>query len=134
MGGAVATAIYSAILANRFAAQLPNKMAPVIQNYDVPAAAVPDLLQAAALNTADAYEALPSSITPSILAATQMAVKYAYVDAFKLVYLVAIAFGCLAITAAAFTKTIPKSRKTLERAIRLENEARGPKAAEVAAV
>ena len=134
MGGAVATAIYSAILANRFAAQLPNKMAPVIRNYNVPAAVVPDLLQAAALNTADAYDALPSSITPRILAATQMAVKYAYADAFKLVYLVAIAFGVLAITAAAFTKTIPKERKTLQRAIRMENEASGPKAAEVAGV
>jgi hypothetical protein len=134
MGGAVATAIYSAILANRFASQLPVKMAPVIKEYNVPSSLVPGLLQAAALNTADSYEALPKAITPKILAATQMAVKYAYVDAFKLVYLVAIAFGVLAITAAAFTKTIPKERKTLQRAIRMENEASGPKAAELEGV
>ena len=134
MGGAVATAIYSAILANQFTNRLPVKMAPVIHNYNVPASVVPDLLQAAALNTADAYAALPKSITPSVLAATQMAVKYAYVDAFKLVYLVAIAFGVLAITAAFFTKTIPKERKTLQRAIRMENEASGPRAAEMEGV
>ena len=130
MGGAVATAIYSAILANRFASKLPIKMALVIKEYNIPSSLVPGLLQAAALNTAESYEALPKAINPKILAATQMAVKYAYVDAFKLVYLVAIAFGVLAITAAAFTKTIPKERKTLQRAIRMENEASGPKAAE----
>ena len=134
MGGAVATAIYSAILANRFTARLPVEMAPVIKNYNVPASAVPDLLGAAALNTPDAYAALPKSITPKILAATQMAVKYAYVDAFRLVYLVAIAFGVLAIVAAAFTRTIPKERKTLQRAIRMENEASGPKAPEMEVV
>ena len=134
MGGAVATAIYSAILTNQFAAKLPTKMAPVIKEYNVPSSLVPDLLKAAALNTAESYEALPKAITPKILAATQMAVKYAYVDGFKLVYLVAIAFGVLAIIAASFTRTIPKERKTRVRAIRMENEASGPKAAEVAGV
>ena len=134
MGGAVATAIYSAILANRFASQLPIKMAPVLQQYNVPASVQQDLLQAAALNNADAYAALPKSITPTILAATQLAVKNAYVEAFRLVYLVAIAFGALAITAAFFTKTIPKERKTLQRAIHMENEASGPKTAEVEGV
>jgi hypothetical protein len=52
------------------------------------------------------------------------------VDAFKLVYLVALAFGGLAIIAAAFTKTIPKEKKTMQRAIHLENESGGARAAE----
>ena len=133
MGGAVATAIYSAILANRFAEKLPVKMAPVIQSNNIPKSAVQDLLAAAAVNTPDSYEAVPG-ITPKIIAEAAMAVKYAYVDAFKLVYLVAIAFGVLAIIAASFTRTIPKERKTQVRAIRMENEASGPKAAEVEGV
>ena len=133
MGGAVATAIYSAILANRFANKLPVKLAPVIKSNDIDSSVVPLLLQAAALNTADAYDAVPG-ITPQIIADAAMAVKYAYVDAFKLVYLVALAFGGLAIIAAAFTKTIPREKKTRMRAIRMENEASGPRAAEAEGV
>lgn len=71
-------------------------MAPVIRENNIPAAVVPDLLQAAALNTADAYSDVPG-ITPNIIAAAGMAVKRAYVDAFSLVYLVAIAFGVLSL-------------------------------------
>jgi hypothetical protein len=130
MGGAVATAIYSAILANTFAKKLPAKMAPVISEYDLPNSVATDLIQAAALNTADAYAEVPG-INSRIIAAASMAVKYAYVDAFKLVYLVALAFGGLAIIAAAFTQTIPKERKTMQRAIHMENESGGPKTAEV---
>lgn len=46
-------------------------------------------------------------------------------QAFKLVYLVAIAFGGAAIICAVFTKTIPKEVKTAQSAVRLENEASG---------
>ena len=129
MGGAVATAIYTAILTNRFAAQLPLKMAPVIQSNHLSPKVANALLEAAALNTADAYEEV-KGVTPHILGETELAVKQAYVQAFKLVYLVAIAFGVLAIIAATFTKTIPRERKTQERAVRLENEASRPKVAE----
>ena len=131
MGGSVATAIYTAILTNRFANQLPVKMAPVIQSHNLSPSTAKALLDAAALNTAEAYAAV-SGVSEAVIAEAAMAVKLAYVQAFKLVFLVAIAFGCLAITAAAFTKTIPKERKTLVRAVRMENEAQGPKAAEVA--
>ena len=108
-------------------------MAPVIESNHIPSSVVPDLLGAAALNTPEAYEAVPG-ITPKIIADAAMAVKYAWVDSFKLVYLVALAFGGLAIIAAACTKTIPKERKTLVRAIRMENEVSGPKAAELEGV
>ncbi len=129
MGGAVATAIYSAILANTFATKLPVKMASVIAQYDVPNSVAPELIQAAALNTADAYAEL--DVSSQVIAASGMAVKYAYVDAFRLVYLIALAFGGLAIIAASFTKTIPKEQKTMERAIHMENETGGPRAAQV---
>jgi hypothetical protein len=79
MGGAVATAIYSAILANTFAEKLPGKMAPVIAEYNIPQSVQPDLLQAAALNTADAYAAV-SGINDRIIAAASMAVKSVYVS------------------------------------------------------
>ena len=133
MGGAVATAIYSAILSNRFASQLPKEMAPVIQSNHLSSKTAKALLEAAALNTADAYETVPN-LTPKILAETELAVKQAYVQAFRLVYLVAVAFGVLAIIAASFTRTIPREKKTRERVVRMENEAAGPKAAEMGKV
>lgn len=126
MGGAVATAIYSAILSNRFASELPKKISPLVQSYDIPSADVSELLQAAALNTAAAYESLVESIgaSTSLIADVRMAVKLSYVQAFRMVYLVAIAFGVVAIVCAACTKSILKERKTMQRAVRMENEAK----------
>ena len=121
MGGAVATAIYSAILSNRFAAELPSKMAPVIASNNVAPATVAKLLKAAALNTAAAYKAVPG-ITPQIVAGAQLAVKLSYVQAFKMVYLVALAFGGVAIISAFFTRSIPLEKKTKQRAVKMENE------------
>lgn len=79
MGGAVATAIYSAILANRFAGTLPSKMIPVIQSYNIPQAQAEALLAAAAVNTAEAYEKVPN-ISPAIIAGCRRAVQFAYVE------------------------------------------------------
>jgi hypothetical protein len=83
MGGAVATAIYSAILANTFAEKLPGKMAPVIAEYNIPQSVQPDLLQAAALNTADAYAAV-SGINDRIIAGASMAVKSVHISSSEL--------------------------------------------------
>lgn len=124
MGGAVATAIYSAILSNRFASELPKKLRPIVTSYDIHPSDVAEVTQAAALNTAAAYKSLldVAGVTASAISDIQVAVKLAYVQAFKMVYLVAIAFGVVAITCAAFTKSIPKEKKTMQRAVRLENE------------
>lgn len=121
MGGAVATAIYSAILSNRFASELPGKIATVVEDTGFSRANVSKLLSAASLNTAAAYRGVPG-ITPEVITGAQHAVKLAYVQAFKLVYLVALAFGGLAIISAFFTKSIPKEKKTMRRAVRMENE------------
>lgn len=126
----MATAIYSAILANTFASQLPKTMAPVLEQYSISPSIAPDLIAAAALNTPDAYAEVPGGVSDNVIAAAGMAVKYAYVDAFRLVYLVALAFGGLAIVAASFTMTIPKEKKTMHRAIHMENESGGARAAE----
>ncbi|KAK6437671.1 hypothetical protein LTR95_006131 [Oleoguttula sp. CCFEE 5521] len=124
MGGAVATAIYSAILSNRFTSELPKKMAPVIAANNISASSAASLLKSAALNTAAAYKSALSlpGVTATVIGSTQRAVKLAYVDAFKMVYLIALAFGGVAIICAAFTKSIPRERKTMRRAVKMENE------------
>jgi len=124
MGGAVATAIYSAILSNRFSSELPKQMAGIISANNIPASSAASLIKAATLNTAAAYKAalnLPG-VTAAAITQSQLAVKLSYVQAFRLVYLVAVAFGGIAIISAACTRSIPKEKKTMERAVRMENE------------
>lgn len=81
------------------------------------------LVAAATLNTAAAYKKV-NGITPGVITAVTTAVEDAYIDAFRLVYLVAIAFGCVAILLALTAKGVPASRKTNSRAVQLENEAK----------
>lgn len=57
-----------------------------------------------------------------MIQAAQLAVKESYVEGFKLVFLVAIAFGVLAIAAACCTRSVEKGKKSNEQAARLENE------------
>ena len=83
---------------------------------------MPALITAASKNTAAAYEAVPG-ITAPVTAAASLAVKKAYVLAFRTTYLAAIGFGAAAIIAAFFTRDIDRGMKSSARAVRLENEA-----------
>jgi len=82
---------------------------------------MPQLLRAAGLNTAAAYRAV-EGITNSTIAATQAAVKEANVEAYHLIYLVAIAFGVVAIAASASVADIKPEQRSKEVAARLEND------------
>ena len=79
------------------------------------------LMKAAANGTAAAYAAVPG-INYEIGNATVRAVQDANISSFKLVYLVAIAFGCAAIAVALLQKGIDPAVKTNHRAVLLENE------------
>ena len=120
IGGAVAQAIYNSIKVNRYADEIPAKVTAAAAASGF-TGSIPKLLKASALNTAAAYKLVPG-INAKVIAATQLAVKEAYVDAFRLVYLVAIAFGALAISAALTTKSVDIEKKSNERAVHLENE------------
>lgn len=119
LGGAIATAIYTAIMTNRFSEVLPGRIGQIAQNSDIDSA---ELLAAAKVNTAAAYAGVPG-ITDEVKAAAALAVKLSYVSAFKLVYLVAIAFGGLSIIAAFCTVSTDKALKNDSRAVHLKNEA-----------
>jgi hypothetical protein len=82
---------------------------------------LPALLKAAAANTAKAYAAVPG-ITSATTVAVQLAIKKANSDAYKLVYLVAIAFGVVAIAASISVKDIEAKQRSNDQAARLENE------------
>lgn len=121
LGGAIATAIYSAILSGQFASSLPGYVQQAARDTNFASSNLPALLKATASNTAAAYRAVPG-INQSVIQAAGVAYKLAYVQAFRLVYLVAIGFGAAATVAAFFTKSTPISVKNNNRAVRLQNE------------
>lgn len=120
MGGAVATAIYSAIQTSRYAEVLPGKVSEAAEatGFDGDLAA---LVKAATLNTQAAYSQVPGATTKVVLA-THAAIQEAGIASYRLVFLVAIAFGCVAIIMALLARPIDPARKSNERAVRLENE------------
>jgi hypothetical protein len=79
------------------------------------------LLKAAAINTVATYGKV-AGINSKVQAAAQTAVLDSYIESFRLVYLVAIAFGSVAIMLALISKPINPAMLTNERAVRLENE------------
>jgi hypothetical protein len=118
LGGAIAQGIYSAVIANKFSAQITERTAKIAAANNLSAQA---LLSAARTNTAAAYAKVPG-INPSIQSMATLAVKLSYVQAFRLVFLIAIAFGVSAIIAAACTRSTNVATKNNDRAVVLKNE------------
>jgi hypothetical protein len=125
MGGSVATAIYTAILTNRLSSALPANVYKLTSANHLSSSTTSAILKAASMNTAAAYKALLQlpGVTQILVADLEMAVKESYVQAFKMVYLIALAFGGVAILCAGFTRSIPREKKTGQRVVRMENEA-----------
>jgi hypothetical protein len=119
-GGAIATAIYSSIETSHYASVIPGKIneAAISSNFT---GSVSALLAASVTNTAAAYNKV-AGMTPLVMAAAETAVQDAYIDAFRLVFLVSIPFGCVAIVMALIAKPIAAHMKTDHRAVILENE------------
>lgn len=120
IGGAVAGAIYTSIYTNHYASSIPTKLTSHVSAAGF-TGSLSALLQASATNTLSAYQKVAGA-TPEVIKAAQMAVKESYVEGFKLVFLVAVAFGVLAVAAACCTRSVEVGKKSNERATRLENE------------
>jgi hypothetical protein len=86
---------------------LPQEIVPAVEAAGLPASSVPQLFAAMANGTTAAFESVPG-ITPSILAAFELATKHAYSHAFKIVYLSSLAFAGIAIVAALFVIDVDK--------------------------
>ncbi|KAF2113794.1 fungal trichothecene efflux pump [Lophiotrema nucula] len=120
IGGAIAGAIYTSIYSNRYTSEIPS----ILQSSASAAGftgSFSALLAASKLNTAAAYNKV-AGMTPAVLRAAQIAVQDAYIKSFRLVFLVAIAFGAVAICSALMTRSVPMERKTGRRAVTMENE------------
>ncbi|KAH6999066.1 fungal trichothecene efflux pump [Ilyonectria sp. MPI-CAGE-AT-0026] len=120
IGGAVATAIYTSIQTSEFAKLLPDQVRAAAENTNY-GGSIESLVAAAKANTPAAYSAI-EGITNSTMAAVQHAVLVSNSKSYRIVYLVAIAFGCVAIAAALSVKSIDRSQRSNEVAAKLETE------------
>ena len=121
LGGAIATAIYTSILATQFSDHLPAKIAQAIAGTDFDPARLSALVEAASLNTAAAYAKVPG-ITARIINASEAAVKVTYAQAYRAVYLTALGFAALAMISALLCSSTDPAKKTLDMSVLLENE------------
>ncbi|KAB5539473.1 fungal trichothecene efflux pump [Coniochaeta sp. 2T2.1] len=120
IGGAIATAIYTSIQSSRYTQVLPGWVESAAQSSGFNGSESA-LLAAAKANTPAAYSKV-EGITNATISAVQYAVKEANSEAYKIVYLVAIAFGAVAIAAAFTTKGVDESQRNSSTAAQLETE------------
>lgn len=97
--------IYVAVLTRRLTVNLPKDVTSAAIHAGLPSTSVGAALEAIANGTTAAMELVPG-INSTIEVAIADSVKTAYSASFKVVYLVTIAFGGIALIAALFTSDI----------------------------
>jgi len=103
VGGSVGQVIYTTILQNRFTSNLASDVAIPLAKAGVDPASLPAVL--GALLTGEANEAV-AALTPTQLGVAAKGIAEAYAGAFRIVYLVSIAFGALALITVVFASEI----------------------------
>ncbi|KAL2851402.1 fungal trichothecene efflux pump [Aspergillus pseudodeflectus] len=120
IGGAIATAIYTAIQSNRYNALIGDRVRDAASRSGF-TGDISGLLAAAQTNTEAAYQSV-AGITDRSIQAVSEASKVVSAESYQLVYEVAVAFGGLAILVALTTRDIDKRKKTSACAVQLEND------------
>jgi MFS family permease len=104
LGGAVATTIYLTILNNKLTSNLPKYVATPLAKDGVALALIPDVILA--LTSGDTTSPVLGKLTPKALFDAVNGLKGAYANAFRLVYLVSIAFGVIGTVTVAFASNV----------------------------
>jgi hypothetical protein len=107
IGGSIGYAIYFNVFQNKLHDVLPSTVGIAVAKAGLPITQIPTFIMALVAKNMTAL-AQVKGITPQILLAAQGAVKDSYVEGFRLIYLVSIAFGGAAIVASLFLGNIKK--------------------------
>jgi len=107
IGGSIGYAIYFNVFENKLNAVLPTLVGTAAVEAGLPITEVVEFVEALVSQNETAVAAIPG-LTPQILLAAQEAVLDSYVQGFKRVYLVSIAFGGAAVLASVFLGNIKK--------------------------
>jgi hypothetical protein len=98
---AMFTAIYSATVSDRLAKYIPNYVAEAALRAGLPKTSLPAFVGAIASKNATALPTIPG-VTPLIIGAGIGAVKHAFADGVRVVFMIAAPFGALACIACFF--------------------------------
>lgn len=104
VGGSVGSTIYQVILNNELKDNLGKNVAAALAGAGLSAGDIPAVTEA--LATGNATSPALAIASPAALAAGAFAIKMTYAHAFRIIYLVSIAFGTVGTACAAFTKNV----------------------------
>ena len=104
----VFTAIYAAALSTRLDKDIPSYTAKAALGAGLPASSLPAFIKALAAADTAALPKIPG-VTPKIIAAGVAALKQAFADSIRVVYIIAAPFGALACIACFFLGDMHKT-------------------------
>jgi hypothetical protein len=104
VGGSVGSTIYEVILNNQLSSNLGKNVAVALAQAGVPASDIPAL--SGAIASGNTTSSALASASPAAIDAGVLALKLTYVHAFRIIYLVSIAFGVLGTICAAFSRNV----------------------------
>ncbi|OQV04625.1 hypothetical protein CLAIMM_09480 [Cladophialophora immunda] len=107
-GGAIAIAIYGTIIRDKATSDIVPRVAAAAVEAGLAPSEVPSFILALTSGSASALASI-KNITPAIIAAGADAIKTVYAEAFKLVFLVSLAFGVISCITAVFVRSVDKS-------------------------
>ncbi|EED15310.1 siderophore iron transporter, putative [Talaromyces stipitatus ATCC 10500] len=103
LGGAIGLAINNAVLNDTLDTELPKKVGAAVLALGLPPSSLPELIRALATQSKAAVAAVPG-ITPEIAQAAVVAMKRAYLMAFRNAWIVSAAFCAVLVLASIFIK------------------------------
>lgn len=101
VGGAIGQTVYLSILENRLTSNIPTMVAEPLAKAGVPLTSLEGVIEA--LLGGITTSPLLATLTPTQLGVAALGIKSAYANSFRLIYLVSIAFGVVAVVSGAFT-------------------------------
>jgi hypothetical protein len=103
LGGAAGTAVYTSIFQSKAASIIPVEVSAAAIADGLPTASIPEFLGILTGEVTTLPITDVPGVTPAIIGSSSLALKQAYVAAFRYVWLTSIAFGVLALISAAST-------------------------------
>lgn len=101
VAAAMFTAIYSAVVSNRLDNYIPSYVAKAAVRAGLPITSVPAFVEALASNNVTALPHIPG-VTPLVIGSGVNALKHAFADGLRAVFMIAAPFGALACIACFF--------------------------------
>jgi Fungal trichothecene efflux pump (TRI12) len=95
VAASLSTAIYAAAFGTRAKTKIPSYIAAAAAQAGLPPSSIPAFIGAVAGNTPDTLSKIPG-ITPAIIAAGVSALKAAFADSIRVVYIIGAPFGIVA--------------------------------------